>query len=474
MASTTNELLRAVLNSKRTPSSGGRTASKPSSRKGTPKLSRSVRGSRAVSRDVSDDELDDAASIASEDTWYDAFNPEDEESEEAIGDNWESDLQEALDALGEKRATAREKALGSVVRIMSQAYVGEGLEGSRISCLEALRRCARSPKTDMEAQLALCGISLWFINFGMESEPEDYTAISEQLKALVIDRSKAASARSSALATLGMANFVAGSDFRDAAALLQFVDSQVLKVELSSKEHGAAAVVRQALETYGLLMTVIADGNARLAEQLFDTSFDVHMRALAADNVELRVAAAQNFALIHSTLARENGTTNANSNGSSPPLLSFEFERQDELVATLQVLQHESAKKHGKRGTSTQRSAMREILRTIEHGEMPKLKISIREKTLRLNDWSHISRLHAFRTLLGSGLPTHFVDNPLLQEVFQVEFDGSGYRYLVKEARTVVDPNSELAKARTLDMQRRRRNAREAKAVDNDADDDYY
>ncbi|KAJ1662536.1 Interferon- developmental regulator 1 [Coemansia sp. RSA 1813] len=486
MAHSTNELLRAVLNSRRTPSSGGRSGgSKQSSRKGTPKSARSARGSRAVSRNVSDDEMDDNLSIASDDTWmgYDlddaeehndnGFGGSDEAVDSMIGSNWESRLQAAMDALSEKRVTTREQALAAVVKILSHVYIGDGLERNSLTCLESMRKCARTAKSTMEGQLALCGISLWFVNFGVDSEPTEYGSVSEQLKAMVLDKSKHVKVRALATGALGLVNFIAGSDYRDAAQLMEVLYKQILEPSLVSRQHEDPVVVRQALETYGLLMTVVIDGNTAFGDQLFDTAFDAHMHALAADEIDVRVAAAQNFALVHSALAREH-QRDVVSLGSSPPLQPqvFEFERQEELVATLRMLRHQSAKKHGKRDTSTQRSVMRDVLRIIESGEAPRFRLAFRGKAVQFDDWTRILRLHAFRAVLGGGLPVHFVENPLLQEIFQADFEAGGADSATNGARIVVDPSSELAKARTKSLDRRRRDAHNAKSQGID-DDDY-
>ncbi|KAJ2906449.1 Interferon- developmental regulator 1, partial [Coemansia aciculifera] len=200
----TNELLRAALNASsggRVTSSSGRSSSgTKSSRKATPKSPRSV----TASRDVSDDEqaFDDTASIASDDTWVingnddsSASSPTTEDFSNDGGcdnsslvtvDNWEELLQSGLDALGEKRVATRERGLATVARVMANVYVGEALEGRKLASLELLKRCARTSKSELEGMLALRGIALWFINFGVDAGPE-YADARVYLKALARD-----------------------------------------------------------------------------------------------------------------------------------------------------------------------------------------------------------------------------------------------------------------------------------------------
>ncbi|KAJ2135940.1 Interferon- developmental regulator 1 [Coemansia sp. RSA 678] len=419
-------LLRSALNSSRVPSSTGRT-----SQRGTPQL----QYSQQASRDASDDEFDDAASTASSDAWV--MN-EDEHIE--VGDEWESLLDTALDALGERRAAAREKTLQSMVRLMAHTYMGDGLEGRRVMLLEALRRSVRSTKSHVEQERALHGISLWFVNFGTQDEAEsEFASVSEQLRVMVVDPAGDSHVRAQALGALGVANFIAGADYRDAAELAQFVHTQVLDPALESRD---MPVARQAFLTLGLLLTVVADGDSLLLENIFDAAFDSHMRGLRADSVDVRVSAAQNFALVHSALGAD-----------------YAFDSQDELIGMLELLQHESLKRLGKRDSSMQRTAVREVLRTIEDSSAPELKLSLHGRIVRFGDWTRIVRLHAFRRVLGGGLPVHFSRNELVQDVFEVNFDSTGDDFVRNRARMVVNPSSELAKRRTRDL-RRRRNVR--------------
>ncbi|KAJ2813924.1 Interferon- developmental regulator 1 [Coemansia furcata] len=469
----TNELLRAALNAGRVPSSGGRSApGSRSSRKATPKSPRSVAASRDVS-DVEDNDDDDNMSIASDDTWV--INETSEEAaEETVmenTENWQDILQSALDTLGEKRVGTRERGLATVAQVMAHVYVGEAMEGRRLASLESLKRCAKAAKSQTEGMLALRGIALWFVNFGIDASANEYTEAKTLLKTLARDHHLSPHVRVMALAALGVSSFVSGADYNDAAEVLKFVgdhfihpdappaDDDVYEEEeeedKAELEPTPASVMRQALETYGFLMTVVVDANPRVAENMFDRAFDAHLEALAADSIEIRLAAAQNFALIHSELARQGS--------------HFEFDRQEELVATLSTIRHQSSKRHGRRDTQMQRQAVRGVLQTIEAGEAPELKLAFHGRSVRFADWPRILRLHAFRAVLGGGINSHFVDNPLLGQVFEVVFDTSADNGS-SEARMVVNPNSSLAKARTVNMRKKREARNSAKRLDEDSD----
>ncbi|KAJ2794285.1 Interferon- developmental regulator 1 [Coemansia guatemalensis] len=447
-----NELLRTALNSGRTRSSTGRSG------RATPK-SQSQRSSRAgsgiASRDESEDE-DDVASNASDDTW--ALSEADDAGAEVSG-NWEAQLEEALDGVGEKRVATREKALTTVERLMAHVYMGDALEGRRVTLLEALRRGARSTKSDRERVLALRCVALWFVSFGAEEEgEEELPQTAELLHALAADADAVSSdVRAAALAALGMANFIAAADYRDAAELLRAV-WYLLDAALDARE---AVLARQAFETAGLLLTVVLDSNLALAEQLFDNAFSAHMRALTADAVDVRVAAAQNFALMHDALASER------SSSTETPVFGA---RNDELIGVLEMLRHEPAKRHARRATATQRAAMRDVLGTIEHSQPPELRLAVHGRTIRFGDWTRILRLQAFRAALRGGLPLHFVQNPLLHDVFEVEFDVGSEEYLRNGARIVVGPSSELAKARSVEIRKRRDAHRTAQRYGSDSE----
>ncbi|KAJ2197170.1 Interferon- developmental regulator 1 [Coemansia sp. RSA 530] len=418
-------LQRSALNSSRVPSSTGRT-----SQQDTPQL----QYSQQASRDASVNGFDDAASTASSDAWV---MSEDKHIE--IGNEWESLLETALDALDTRRAAAREKSLQSMLCLMAHTYMGDGLEGRHMMLLEALRRSVRSTKSHVEQERALHGISLWFVNFGTQDEAEsEFASVSEQLRVMVVDPAGDSQVRAQALGALGVANFIAGADFRDAAELAQFVHTRVLDPALESRD---MAVALQAFSTLGLLLTVVADGDSLLLENIFDAAFDSHMRGLRADSVDVRVSAAQNFALVHSALGADS---------------DYAFDSQDELIGMLEMLQHESSKRLGKRDISVQRTAVREVLRTIEDSNAPELKLNLHGRIVRFGDWTRIVRLQAFRRVLGGGLPVHFARNKLLQDVFEVNFDSTSDDFARNRARVVVNPSSKLAKMRTLELHRQR------------------
>ncbi|KAJ2720865.1 Interferon- developmental regulator 1 [Coemansia sp. Benny D115] len=430
--SNTSDLLRTALSAGRSMSSGGRasSSSKRGSRAGTPKASRSTAASRAGSPYASDDDFDDLDSVASDDTW--SVMGDDEAGgakPEEAGDGWRPILEEALDLLGEKRVATREKGLSTLVRIMSLRYIGDELESSRLTLLEALKRCARNTKSEKETMLALLATGQWFINFGM-SAPEEYAGTERLLRQLIQDH-KSASVRSMALCVMGLSNFIAASDFNDAAESMKFIEDHFFQAE-KALTNVVAPLMKQALETYGLLMTVVASSSLRMAESAFRSVFDLHLRALGTDSVEVRLAAAQNFALVNEALRRLDE--------------GFEFDRQEELVATLKAIKQESVKRHGKRDTHTQRLAMRDVLKTVESGVPPEMRLRFGGRSVDFNQWQRILRLYSFKQILGGGLPVHFVDNPLLRDVFEVEFDQNSDEFAKNGARVVIDSKSSVAK----------------------------
>ncbi|PIA13471.1 hypothetical protein COEREDRAFT_11388 [Coemansia reversa NRRL 1564] len=426
-------LLRTALNSGRTQSGRSKRAAAK-----TPNRCSSCGCSGMGSLDASSDEEDDV-SIASDDTW--AFSEAEDTATETNND-WEVQLEEALEKVGDKRLATREKALTTVERLMGQVYMGEALSGRRVTLLEALQRGARNTKSDRERVLALRCVALWFVNFGAEKEGiEELPPTAKMLHALIADVAAVSSdVRAAALGALGMAYFIAAEDYRDVAEFQRNV-WRMLDDALDNRD---AILARQAFETAGLLLTVVLDSNTTLAEQLFDSAFDAHVRALTVESVDVRVAAAQNFALMHDALSERN---------SEKPIFG---NRQDEVVGILEMLRNEPTQHHARKVVLAQRKPIRDILLTIKEKDSPKLRLVIKGRVLDFNDWTRILRLKAFRTILQGGLQHQFVNNPLMHDVFDVEFDIGSEDYLHNVARVVVGPSSDLAKSRTLDLRKRR------------------
>ncbi|KAJ1678188.1 Interferon- developmental regulator 1 [Spiromyces aspiralis] len=221
-------------------------------------------------------------------------------------------------------------------------------------------------------------------------------------------------------------------------------------------------VIQQMLTSLGFLMTLIAQTHPSLVGDLFKPSIDKHLALLGTDSFGIRMTAAQNIAFVYDVMTRINPR--------------FEFAKHDQLISTLHLMIREGAKRVKHKERKHQRGIIRDVLNTIEEGDPPSLKLKFKNQIITFGDWTQILRLYAFRDTLSTGFHAHFMDNPLLPAIFNVDIGSAGSGSIQPNVteRVVVDPGSELAKARTKVMQSRRDKRRVARDIIDPLHDDEY
>lgn len=90
------------------------------------------------------------------------------------------------------------------------------------------------------------------------------------------------------------------------------------------------------------------------------------------------------------------------------------------LDERIQTLMHETAKKRGKKVRKDQRSRFRTILSSME-GENPNEEVTVGTSVACLTSWAKVFQFSIFRRALKTGLQVHLMNNPLLQEIFEIE-----------------------------------------------------
>lgn len=132
----------------------------------------------------------------------------------------------------------------------------------------------------------------------------------------------------------------------------------------------------------------------------------------------------------------------AASSGVPPSDLYF-----DKLVGKLSALARDSGRQQSKKQRATQKRTFRELLRTVEDGEVPDESLKIEKSRHEFFGWRSLLQLDVIRDVLAKGLNCHFVHNPLLQDVFELTIEsGDG----------VDDPaRKEVARAQSKAKERR-------------------
>jgi len=159
-----------------------------------------------------------------------------------------------------------------------------------------------------------------------------------------------------------------------------------------------------------------------MAREEFERVMPAHIKQLESSTMEVRVASGENIALMFETLGISRKVDLAEEWGQEHDDESdegyFDYNDMDRLTQLLSTLATDSNRRRGKVERKVQRSAFRDILKTVEEGDRVQEKLKFKKQTIYFSTWAKIVELNAFRDVLAEGLHVHFLENELLQDLF--------------------------------------------------------
>ncbi|XP_023215263.1 interferon-related developmental regulator 1-like [Centruroides sculpturatus] len=127
---------------------------------------------------------------------------------------------------------------------------------------------------------------------------------------------------------------------------------------------------------------------------------------LESSDLELRIAAGECIAIFYE-LIREYKN-------------DYEGENITDLCNKLHDLATDCHKSRAKKDRRQQRSSFRDILKAVENGETPDIRIKFGRETLYIDSWCRKHQYDAFCQLLGSGMNLHLSVNELMRDIFEL------------------------------------------------------
>ncbi|KAI9491503.1 interferon-related developmental regulator-domain-containing protein [Zychaea mexicana] len=368
--------------------------------------------SRAGSEDEADDSLSEISAISA------AAAAADEET--LVDDQ----LRHCVDDLGEKRTSVREAALTKLDRLLARYYCGDFFESnpsSQEAMLQLLVRSLRKPGSTLEAILAAKGIGLVFINDGDEQE-ELFGMVLSLLKNTITDALDVR-LKHQCIETLALITLIAASNADTRGGLDYFFkilisNGESLQPDEKLKQGAMDELLCTSLRAYGLLYAALFGDGRGTWEDAWDESQGVmpaHIDFLESTSKENRVAAGENVALMFDCVqvSHKHAQEMSEFEVEDKP----EYEEIDDLVDMLQRLSTDSNRRVNKQDRKEQKSAFRDIIRSVEEGSRPKQKLKIGGQNMLFRGWARIIMLAAFRSFLGAGLAQHLQENELLENV---------------------------------------------------------
>jgi len=366
-----------------------------------------------------------------------ADNDADNENESKV-----PNLEDSIDRLSEKRSATREGALEDIIKDLKMSYQAKFLEQRKVTLLEALKRGLKKG-TVKEQQLSGAALSLLCITLGADSE-SIYKEVAPTLEEMIAKPSNS-EVQASAIDVLSMTCFVGNSDAAITLKVLELLES----VFTNSKN---ATSIDEALKGWGLLLTTTS--RRHIYDTIIPVSMPTIVQLLHHDDVDVRVAAGECIALLFE-IARdiEEDSFDATNFGRNTALIDV-----DDLLDTLYGLAKDKTKSRAKKDKIKQKAPFQEIRNYVESGEEPREILSFKHQKFEFNTWSQIKQLNALRECLGEGLQTHFENNELLLEIFDVALDKNIKKVHLSaiEKRMFMSPNSPVKKQSTKNLNKQR------------------
>ncbi|XP_065846986.1 uncharacterized protein [Euphorbia lathyris] len=367
-------------------------------------------------------------------------------------------LEQALDALFEKRGATREKALAAIIEAFNSQLQDEFVEKNFATLLHQCLNCIKKGSSK-EIVLASHAIGLLASTVGCgdnarEILEESMTPISQALKS-----GSEPTKTISLLECLAIITFVGGNEPAETERSMQIM-WQLVRPKMGSNVVAikpSTTIITAVVSSWAFLLTSM-DGWTTDPKE-WQESISYFSSLLDKDDRLLRIAAGEALALIF-----EMGNLEKFAEVSVEGNKSFMHIQglKSKIVNQVRDLASEAGGKgSNKKDLSSQRNLFKDVLEFFEYDYCPETSSKIGVDSLQTSTWSQLIQLNFFKHFLGGGFVKHMQDNDLLHDVFgftpkKKNLQGVEHQISSNEKRMFRSPNSVMNKARTQFLNKQR------------------
>ncbi|XP_027354113.1 interferon-related developmental regulator 1-like isoform X2 [Abrus precatorius] len=377
-------------------------------------------------------------------------------------------LDQALDALDEKR----EKALSSIIDAfnsdMQHQFVDKKFATLLHQCLASIKKGSKKASAK-EIALASHAIGCLALTVGCgdnarEIFEESIRPLDESL-ALRTDVSKTPSL----LECLAIITFVGGNDEEETERSMDIM-WRVIHPKLGSNVVAvkpSAALITTVVSAWSFLLSTVS--NLKLNSKNWQNSISYLSSLLDKEDRSVRIAAGEALALIFEIgviekFSAESSGANDTTQEENKPHESYIFLQglRGKVINQCKNLSMEAGGKgSAKKDLNSQRNLFRDILDFFEYGYSPEISMKIGGDSLQTSSWSEMIQLNFIKHFLGGGFIKHMQENEFLHDVFGFSpkrkyLNNNEHRMSGGEKRMYKSPNSVLNKARTQLLNKQR------------------
>eukprot|EP01103_Thecamoeba_quadrilineata_P005347 TRINITY_DN15164_c0_g1_i1.p1 TRINITY_DN15164_c0_g1~~TRINITY_DN15164_c0_g1_i1.p1 ORF type:complete len:386 (-),score=56.44 TRINITY_DN15164_c0_g1_i1:194-1351(-) len=355
----------------------------------------------------------------------------------------EDQLNNHLDILTDKKkksVNATKAALKGFNNELMTNFCGEFVAKNRTSILESIKRHLKSGTAE-EKSLAARTLVLVTISLGNENE-DIYDNFYDTL-ITNIKYHENISTRCESIGALAGCCFVGIHDYEKALNCTEFLQSLI-------EEEQPSEVQKSLLEAYGLLLTRIQGQD--IIDRILPNAIYRIVALISSNDTNPQLYAGEVLALIIEQYREEDEEFD----------LTYldEYIDHSQLLDTLEELTKENDRHRAKKDRSLIRSRFKVVLDSVEQNVVPTESAKFQHQQVAFKGWIHYKQLQFFREYLHIGFYDHFLNNPVVQEIFDIKLraDFSAPHLTGVEKRLTRSSNSAEAKARTQFLSNRRKN----------------
>ncbi|CAL2233953.1 unnamed protein product [Prunus armeniaca] len=334
-------------------------------------------------------------------------------------------LDQAVDALFEKRGSTREKALSSIIEAFNSNLQHQFVEKKFATLLHQCLNCIKKGSSK-EICLASHVIGLLALTVGCGDNSNEILEDSLPVISQAFKSGSEATKTSALLECLAIITFVGGSDPEQTEKSMQ-VMWQVVHPKLSSNVVAvkpSAPVITTMVSAWSFLLTTMDGWN--LNPKDWQESISYLSSLLDKDDRSIRIAAGEALALIFELGILEKFSAGAKissdsstEEGNKPREYVHIQGLKAKIINQARNLSAEAGgKSSAKKDLSNQRNTFRDILEYFEDGYSPEISIKIGSESLQTSTWAQMIQLNFLKHFLGGGFIKHMQENELLQDVF--------------------------------------------------------
>ncbi|OWM80637.1 hypothetical protein CDL15_Pgr006667 [Punica granatum] len=334
----------------------------------------------------------------------------------------DSFLDQALDALFEKRGSTREKALSTIIDAFNNGLQHEFVE-KKFATL--LHQCLASIKKGSAKEICLAShaIGVLALTVGCGDNAREILEDSVPTISQALKSSSDSSKISSLLECLAIITFVGGNAGEDTEKSMQIM-WQVVHPKLGSNVVGikpTPAIIAAMVSAWAFLLTT-AD-TYRLELKIWQESISYLSSLLDKEDRLVRIAAGEALALIFEigNFEKFSGSVDGSVQDGSKrrdSIVHIQGLRGKVLnqVRTLSV--EAGGKGSAKKDLTSQRNLFKDVLEFLEDGYSPESSMKIGGESLQTSSWSQLIQLNFIKHFLGGGFVKHMQENDFLHDVF--------------------------------------------------------